>query len=416
MASRLSPSFPDQSVCGPTPSLAALAREAPRSLREELRSPPLPPSFLAPRSTQEAARDRDHPGGFPPGAWTVQPIPSMLRLVLRNATCWPWSARTQAPAVSWYSLRRSGHCGCEPFTCGHGRRRARGFVRSTAAGAKQMVRPVVGFPRPYGWLFRAPGCLNRHSQLQARAATDWAEASRQRGCRHARDRDCRRQLQPAGQLTLEFRNRSSVEFGHGRVRCANKRRPAWGRGGAAASNTAMPSLGECTEALTQRHGVDENCPRSSRQSRVGAVARAKSGRRSRQDNRTEKPTDTGQHRCSLMIHGTSLFIAVSNRCLIEPSAGCGHLLRRSRCHRCHSLSSAPLIEARARGLILINQAEIKGWIDAPRYTEDLGCAKSLVPEGLATISRDPRIAINAARHGDKVDVTGVKCCRRLRSV
>jgi hypothetical protein len=34
--------------------------------------------------------------------------------------------------------------------------------------------------------------------------------------------------------------------------------------------------------------------------------------------------------------------------------------------------------------------------DAPWYTEDLGCAKSLVPEGLATIARDPLIVCATA--------------------
>ena len=60
------------------------------------------------------------------------------------------------------------------------------------------------------------------------------------------------------------------------------------------------------------------------------------------------------------------------------------------------LSSAALIEVRARGFILINQPTVKGWADAPSYTEDLGCAKSLVPKGLSTIARDPRIVCATA--------------------
>jgi hypothetical protein len=100
-----------------------------------------------------------------------------------------------------------------------------------------------------------------------------------------------------------------------------------------------------------------------------------------------------------MSHVTSVFIAVSNRCLIEPASRaldgaiyCAVLGAIDD----NSLSSAPLIEARARGCILINHAGIKGWADAPPYTEDLACAKSLVPEGLATISRDPRIVCATA--------------------
>jgi hypothetical protein len=62
----------------------------------------------------------------------------------------------------------------------------------------------------------------------------------------------------------------------------------------------------------------------------------------------------------------------------------------------NSLSSPALVEARARGLILINHGAIRGWADAPWYTEDLGCATSLVPEGLATIARDPLIVCATA--------------------
>lgn len=93
-------------------------------------------------------------------------------------------------------------------------------------------------------------------------------------------------------------------------------------------------------------------------------------------------------------YAMSPFIAVSNRCLIEPASRaldaaifCAVLGAKD----VNPLSSAPLIEARARGFILINQPAIKGWAEAPPYTEDLGYAKSLVPEGLSTIARDPRI-------------------------
>ena len=95
----------------------------------------------------------------------------------------------------------------------------------------------------------------------------------------------------------------------------------------------------------------------------------------------------------------SPFIAVSNRCLIEPASRaldaaifCAVLGATDA----NPLSSAPLIEARARGHILINQPAIKGWAEAPPYTKDLGYAKSLVPEGLSTIARDPRIVCATA--------------------
>jgi hypothetical protein len=100
-----------------------------------------------------------------------------------------------------------------------------------------------------------------------------------------------------------------------------------------------------------------------------------------------------------MSHAKPLFMAVANRCLIESASRaldaaiyCAVLGATDN----NPLSCAPLIEARARGLILINQAGAKGWVDAPPYTEDLGWAKSLVPEGLSTISRDPPIVCATA--------------------
>ena len=109
--------------------------------------------------------------------------------------------------------------------------------------------------------------------------------------------------------------------------------------------------------------------------------------------------NTRLHRCSLMSRATSVFITVSNRCLIEPASRaldgaiyCAVLGAEDE----NSLTSAPLIEARARGCILINQASVKGWAEAPLYTEDLACAKSLMPGGLATISRDPGIVCATA--------------------
>src|SRR6185295_13837009 len=92
-------------------------------------------------------------------------------------------------------------------------------------------------------------------------------------------------------------------------------------------------------------------------------------------------------------------ILVANRCLTEPASRaldaaiyCAVLGTVDA----NPLTIAPLIEARASGMILVNQATIKGWIDSPPYTEDLSCAKSLVPEDVSTIARDPRIVCATA--------------------
>jgi hypothetical protein len=100
-----------------------------------------------------------------------------------------------------------------------------------------------------------------------------------------------------------------------------------------------------------------------------------------------------------MSNAVTSLIAVSNRCLIEPASRaldaaiyCAVLGVTDA----NPLSSALLMEVRARGFILIHHSPRKAWADAPPYTEDLGCAKSLVPEGLSTIALDPRIVCATA--------------------
>jgi hypothetical protein len=109
--------------------------------------------------------------------------------------------------------------------------------------------------------------------------------------------------------------------------------------------------------------------------------------------------DAWRHRCLQVNHAFSPLITTANRCLREPASRaldgaihCAVLGVRDA----NSLTSAALIDARANGLILINHAAIKGWTEAPRYTEDARCANLLVPDGLSTIARDPRIVCATA--------------------
>jgi hypothetical protein len=62
----------------------------------------------------------------------------------------------------------------------------------------------------------------------------------------------------------------------------------------------------------------------------------------------------------------------------------------------NSLTSPDLIEARARGHLLIGEGSMLGWILAPRYTSDLALAQSLIPEGISTISKIPSIVCATA--------------------
>jgi hypothetical protein len=90
----------------------------------------------------------------------------------------------------------------------------------------------------------------------------------------------------------------------------------------------------------------------------------------------------------------TLLVSVANRCLREHASRaldakiyCAVLGARDA----NELNSEFLIEARASGMVLIRATGLMGWLDAPHYTEDLNWAKSLLPEGLAAISKDPRV-------------------------
>jgi hypothetical protein len=95
----------------------------------------------------------------------------------------------------------------------------------------------------------------------------------------------------------------------------------------------------------------------------------------------------------------STLAALANRCLLEPPSRAMDATIFCIVHNTadrNSFSTPTLIEARARGRVLLNEPTILGWVTVPRYTEDLNSAKSLVPDGLSTISRDPRIVCATA--------------------
>lgn len=92
-------------------------------------------------------------------------------------------------------------------------------------------------------------------------------------------------------------------------------------------------------------------------------------------------------------------IAMANRCLLEPASRA--LDARIYCvllglEDGNGLTSPVYIQARARGLVLLPANSVQVWVEAPRYTEDLASAKSLVPECVSTISSDPRVVCATA--------------------
>lgn len=62
----------------------------------------------------------------------------------------------------------------------------------------------------------------------------------------------------------------------------------------------------------------------------------------------------------------------------------------------NDLGSPALIEARAKGDVLIVEHGLHGWMEVPPFTGELKYAKSLVPDGLYTISSDPCIVCATA--------------------
>ena len=62
----------------------------------------------------------------------------------------------------------------------------------------------------------------------------------------------------------------------------------------------------------------------------------------------------------------------------------------------NDLASPALVEARAKGDVLIVEPGLWGWVEVPPFTGVLKYAKSLLPDGLHTISSDPRIVCAAA--------------------
>ena len=62
----------------------------------------------------------------------------------------------------------------------------------------------------------------------------------------------------------------------------------------------------------------------------------------------------------------------------------------------NDLASPALVEARAKGDVLIVEPGLHSWVEVPPFTGVLKYAKSLVPDGLHTISSEPRIVCAAA--------------------
>ena len=97
--------------------------------------------------------------------------------------------------------------------------------------------------------------------------------------------------------------------------------------------------------------------------------------------------------------GPRTLAALADRCLAEAPSRALDVEIYCALHGIedgNDLASPALVEARAKGDVLIVEPGLQGWVEVPPFTGELKYAKSLLPDGLYTISSDPRIVCAAA--------------------
>ena len=84
---------------------------------------------------------------------------------------------------------------------------------------------------------------------------------------------------------------------------------------------------------------------------------------------------------------------LAERCLREPASRCLDGEIYCVVHNIedmNDLSNDNLLQARVNGEVLVEHHRGIGWVEAPPFTAVLKYAETLLPDGLATICRDPR--------------------------
>lgn len=102
---------------------------------------------------------------------------------------------------------------------------------------------------------------------------------------------------------------------------------------------------------------------------------------------------------STFLTGPSILAALADRCLTEAPSRALDVEIYCVIHGIedgNDLVSPALMEARAKGDVLIVEPGLWGWVEVPPFTAELKYAKSLLPDGVYTISSDPRIVCAAA--------------------
>ena len=104
---------------------------------------------------------------------------------------------------------------------------------------------------------------------------------------------------------------------------------------------------------------------------------------------------------TLFPTGPSPLATLADRCLAEAPSRALDVEIYCAIHGIedgNDLASPALVEARAKGDVLIVEPGLQGWVEVPPFTGELKYAKSLLPDGLHTISSEPRIVCAAALH------------------
>ena len=95
----------------------------------------------------------------------------------------------------------------------------------------------------------------------------------------------------------------------------------------------------------------------------------------------------------------STLVGLANRCLIEVDSRALDAEIYCAFHAVkdgNDLSCQSLIDIHNNGHILITQFGHSTWIESPRFTSEMKFASMLVPSGLYTISKNPRIVCATA--------------------
>lgn len=121
---------------------------------------------------------------------------------------------------------------------------------------------------------------------------------------------------------------------------------------------------------------------------------------------------------STSLTGSGRLASLADRCLAEAPSRALDVEIYCALHGIddgNDLCSPALVEARAKGDVLIVEPGLHGWVEVPPFTGELKYAKSLLPDGLYAISSESRIVCAAALRALAITNAPPLPCLSLRS-